>query len=57
MRAVAEKVFKDEPLFRSVEGSAESTTLPDASVDIITAGQAFHWFDPAQDQRRNGFAS
>jgi SAM-dependent methyltransferase len=46
MRAVAEQVFNDQPLFRSVEGSAESTTLPDASVDLVTAGQAFHWFDP-----------
>src|ERR1700742_819584 len=27
MRAVAEKVFEDQPLFRSVDGSAEATTL------------------------------
>ncbi len=45
MREVAENIFKDQPSFRSVDGSAESTTLPDASVDLITAGQAFHWFD------------
>ena len=25
--------------------SAESTGIPDASVDLITAAQAFHWFD------------
>ena len=25
--------------------SAEDTGLPDASVDLVTAGQAFHWFD------------
>ena len=25
--------------------SAEETGLPDASVDLVTAGQAFHWFD------------
>ena len=31
-----------------IDGSAEKTTLPDASVDIVTAFQAFHWFDPAQ---------
>lgn len=29
------------------EGSAESIPLPDASVDAVVAGQAFHWFDPA----------
>jgi SAM-dependent methyltransferase len=31
--------------FRSVDGRAEATTLPDASVDLVTAAQAFHWFD------------
>ena len=28
------------------EGSAESVPLPDASVDGVLVGQAFHWFDP-----------
>lgn len=28
-------------------GSAERTGCPDASVDLILAAQAFHWFDPA----------
>jgi SAM-dependent methyltransferase len=27
------------------EGSAEALPLPDASADVITVGQAFHWFD------------
>lgn len=48
MRAVAEALFHDEPRFRSVEGTAEATTLAEASVDLITAGQAFHWFDPVK---------
>jgi SAM-dependent methyltransferase len=26
-------------------GAAEALPLPDASADIVTAGQAFHWFD------------
>jgi len=26
-------------------GSAEELPLPDASVDLVTVGQAFHWFD------------
>ena len=34
------------PSYRGVRASAEETTLPDASADLITAGQAFHWFDP-----------
>jgi ubiquinone/menaquinone biosynthesis C-methylase UbiE len=46
MRAAAEKLFRDRPNFTSVNGTAENTTLPDSSVDLITAGQAFHWFDP-----------
>ena len=45
MREVAERLFKDDPRFRSIDGSAESTTLPESSVDVIVAGQAFHWFD------------
>lgn len=28
-----------------VDGNAERTSLPDGSVDVITAAQAFHWFD------------
>jgi SAM-dependent methyltransferase len=34
--------------FESVDGTAENTTLPNSSVDLIIAGQAFHWFDPLQ---------
>ena len=26
-------------------GSAEDVALPDATVDLVVAGQAFHWFD------------
>jgi len=31
--------------FRSINGTAEETALPSSSVDFVTAGQAFHWFD------------
>lgn len=48
MRAAAEVVLQRSQNFVSIDGTAESTTLPDASVDFITAGQAFHWFDPNQ---------
>ncbi len=30
-----------------IDAGAEQTGLPDASVDIVTAFQAFHWFDRA----------
>jgi len=45
MREAAEKLLSNYPSFRSVTGTAEATTLPDHSIDVITAGQAFHWFD------------
>jgi SAM-dependent methyltransferase len=45
MRGAAERLLSDYGRFRSVAGSAEATTLPDSSVDLITASQAFHWFD------------
>ena len=32
--------------FISIKGSSESTGLPAHSVDLITAAQAFHWFNP-----------
>ena len=33
------------PKLACVEGTAEATSLEDASVDLITVGQAMHWFD------------
>jgi SAM-dependent methyltransferase len=45
MREAAERLLRDYVRFRSVNGTAEATTLPHASVDLITASQAFHWFD------------
>src|SRR3954469_25352344 len=33
------------PPARSLPGTAEDIPLPDASVDAIVVGQAFHWFD------------
>jgi SAM-dependent methyltransferase len=45
MREAAERLLKKHPHFTSISGTAESTTLKDRSVDVVTAGQAFHWFD------------
>ena len=45
MRAAAEKWLGNEPRFHSIDASAEETTLADASIDLIIAAQAFHWFD------------
>jgi len=45
MRQAAEEFLGGYPSFRSVAATAEDTTLSEACVDFITAGQAFHWFD------------
>ncbi|MGH9752741.1 MAG: class I SAM-dependent methyltransferase [Blastocatellia bacterium] len=45
MREAAEALLKDYPRFHSVAAQAEETALDGTSVDFITAGQAFHWFD------------
>jgi ubiquinone/menaquinone biosynthesis C-methylase UbiE len=46
MRRAGEDYLAAYPNFTMVDGSAEATTLPDASVDFVVAGQAFHWFQP-----------
>jgi SAM-dependent methyltransferase len=48
MREAGERLLADYPSFSSVDGTAEATTLPAESVDFVTAGQAFHWFDQAK---------
>jgi SAM-dependent methyltransferase len=48
MRAAAEAALGDAANFRSVDATAEATGLESSSVDLITAGQAFHWFDCAR---------
>ncbi len=47
MRTAAERLLSSFPKFISIDGSAEATGLESTSVDFITAGQAFHWFDRA----------
>jgi SAM-dependent methyltransferase len=44
MRAAAESSLGGNPRFVSVKGTAEATTLAAASIDLLVAGQAFHWF-------------
>jgi SAM-dependent methyltransferase len=51
MRQAGERLLAAFPKFTSVAGTAEATTLPDTSVDFVTAAQAAHWFD-RQSARR-----
>lgn len=50
MRQAAEHFLAGYPAFISVAATAEATTLPDISIDFVTVGQAFHWFDPVPTQ-------
>ena len=42
MRSEFAKLLPDLEI---LDGTAEAIPLPDASVDAVTVGQAFHWFD------------
>jgi SAM-dependent methyltransferase len=48
MRVAAEHELVSFAGFTSVKGHAESTSLQASSMDLVVAGQAFHWFDPAK---------
>ncbi len=45
MRNAAEKDLCKYSNYISINGSAETTTLNNESIDFITVAQAFHWFD------------
>lgn len=45
MRAAAEQALGSWRTFHSIAGTAEHTTLADRAVELVTAAQAFHWFD------------
>lgn len=45
MRKEAEQLFLSYSNIISVASTAENTTLKENSIDLVTAAQAFHWFD------------
>jgi SAM-dependent methyltransferase len=51
MRRAGERLLESYSAFTSIAGTAETTTLPDHSVDIVTAAQAAHWFDREKARR------
>jgi SAM-dependent methyltransferase len=47
MRQAGEQFLAQCARFASRDARAEQTELADSSVDLVSAGQAFHWFDAA----------
>ena len=45
MRAACERLLVAWPRLEVRDATAEATGLPDASVEMVAAGRAFHWFD------------
>lgn len=50
MRQIGEAHLLGYKNFTSVDGSAEKTTLNNQSVDFVTVGTAFHWFDAVRSK-------
>ncbi len=48
MREAGARLLSEHSAFETVEGTAEATGLADHSVDLVTAAQAFHWFEPVK---------
>jgi SAM-dependent methyltransferase len=46
MRDAGRRFLAGESRFHSIDARAEASSLPDAGIDLVTAAQAFHWFDP-----------
>lgn len=51
MRRLAVKALADVPGFLALAGNSESTGLASHSIDLVTVGQALHWFDPEPARR------
>jgi len=45
MRSAGEQALANDANFTSIDATAEATTLPEHSVDLVVVGQAFHWFN------------
>jgi len=52
MRSAGEKYLIHYTNFHSIDASSEYTKLESESVDVITSGQAFHWFEPEATKKR-----
>ncbi|MBC9932156.1 class I SAM-dependent methyltransferase [Chitinophaga qingshengii] len=53
MREKSEDLLQSYPHFNAIDGTAEHTTIEKHCIDVIIAGQAFHWFN--QEAARTEF--
>ena len=51
MREAGERLLKKYSNFKSIDATAENTTLENKSIDLVIAGQAFHWFDKEKSKK------
>lgn len=51
MRETCEELREEFPRLVCMNGTAEATGLGDGSVDMVTVGQAMHWFDLGASRR------
>lgn len=51
MRAVCSELERKYAKLRCAPGTAEATGLPDSAANLITVGQAMHWFDLERTRR------
>lgn len=51
MRQTAEIQFSKLDNFTSIEGTSEKTNISNSSVDLVTAAQAFHWFNRKETRK------
>jgi SAM-dependent methyltransferase len=54
MRLASQQVLRNYSHFSSIAATAEATTLESQSIDLITVGQAFQWFN--REKTRQEFA-
>jgi SAM-dependent methyltransferase len=54
MRQAGDLFLAEYARFSSMDARAEHTELPDSSMDLVTAGQSFHWFNV--DSARSEFS-
>ena len=51
MQRAAKQLLANDKNFIPVDASAETTTLPTSSIDLIVCAQAFHWFNNEKTQQ------